>query len=207
MKALIKHYFKNNQKEVLAKSFLNCHIKGLHSIMLSDSPGKMIRLYITDKNHELRENVLSVHSHHCNLTLICMHGLFMNKEYSEVDPDAGSKENSSLLYTFNKFKYVSAIKEGESKFLLLGEQILRYKNIEYVYQGHSLYLEADQLHSVHVNQGEIAAWLVLEGEEDPDYESVCYSTNNLENSIDNTALYVRPTLFEIEMLLQSINVI
>lgn len=53
MNSLIKHLWENNRKEIISKSIKNCHVKGLHSIMLLQSKNKTIRMYISDYNSEL----------------------------------------------------------------------------------------------------------------------------------------------------------
>lgn len=47
MLSIIKHFVQNNYETVINKSFLNCHVHGLHSIMLHDVDGQRIRLFIT----------------------------------------------------------------------------------------------------------------------------------------------------------------
>lgn len=79
MKELIKHLVNNHLDTIVEKSFLNCHVMGLHSIMLLESPEKTIRLFVSDGNSKLRKNTeenilkgkqtLAFHPHHCNITL------------------------------------------------------------------------------------------------------------------------------------------
>ena len=42
MKQYIRHIITSNLDEVVEKSFLNCHLERVHSIMISDAPEKMI---------------------------------------------------------------------------------------------------------------------------------------------------------------------
>lgn len=218
MKSLIKHYFLNNQQEMLDKSYINCHVKGLHSLMLSDCPGKMIRLYITSKGHNMNTKglldkplPLSIHAHHCNLTLTCVYGQFNNLSYYK-------RKIKNLKYIahpetygwIDKYKYQSAVIGGEegSKFEHVGREFLEHESQQGCGEGTSVYLPAKQLHTVSVDGGEIAAWLVLEGQEDSNYESVCYNSEHPSVAMGDPAyMYIRPTLFEVEMLLQSIKVL
>src|ERR1700728_4215738 len=77
IKALIKHLVSQNLPIIAAKSKLHCHTRNVHSILLLDSPGQTIRLFIAVPGHELYLNdhdnthIMSVgfHPHHCNVTL------------------------------------------------------------------------------------------------------------------------------------------
>lgn len=84
MKALIKHLWKTHQEEIVAKSFLHCHVRNVHSIMFMDTPEKTIRLYIADlrnelfynypDNYKMKQMTTAFHPHHCDLTLHCVKG-------------------------------------------------------------------------------------------------------------------------------------
>src|SRR6478752_10393471 len=95
MKHLISHLIKNYLEEIVNKSLLHCHCKGLHSIMLLESPGKTIRLFISTPQSEMYKNLpetfnyekatgeslfhskkmsIAFHPHHCNVTLHVING-------------------------------------------------------------------------------------------------------------------------------------
>lgn len=202
MNNLVKHLFDNNFDEILQRSLLNCHVKGLHSIMLSEHKGATIRLYVADTNHELYVNnefdilthdlSIAFHPHHCNLTLECVKGQFLNWEVKESDK--GIK--------LNKFLYHSAIIEGKTHFELIDENshIETLKN-RFVNKGECVMMKAEELHTVAVEKGKVAAWLVYEGKEDEKYSSYCWSNADLTNQ-DFSGLYGKPTKEDIFSLLK-----
>lgn len=210
MEQLIKHLINNNLDEIVEKSILDCHSKGLHSIMLLDSPGKTIRLYIStpdsDMYRNLPENIgfknisLGFHAHHCNLTLYCVKGSFTNWQVEK-----SSDPNSSLL--LDKYLYSSKITNDELKFTLEAKsQFLNTESIRTVKEGGCISLKASDIHTVGCRGGDYNAWLVFEGKEDPDYKPFLW-TDNDPNRKDHTGLYNKPSRAGILFLLQIINLI
>jgi len=198
MKELVRHLLKNNKDEILNKSLLNCHIKGLHSIMLLDSPGKIIRMYITDVNHELYEkDALAFHPHHCDLTLHCIYNVFANHVVNF--------SNDHLLNPMNRYLYKSAIiVGGKGGFKFDGVDYFTKPKKTYVTQGSSIYLDADTIHNVTVPERNISAWIVFEGKENPLYESKAYSNKRIDKPETMDGLYIRPDYYKIVELLSSI---
>lgn len=202
MKALIKHLVENNMPEILEKSLLNCHVIGVHSIMLLNSPGKTIRLYVADKNHELYKNVpesgmymsVAYHPHHCNITIQVTAGILRNDTVEETE--------SGLR--LNKFLYNSEITNGKIGFTKTGSCLVSVVRTDCVYANDSISLEADEIHTVSVEKNEVSAWLVFEGKEDANYKPYCLSNADLENqSFDQ--LYQKPTQDDIIRLLNLSN--
>jgi len=189
MKTLIKHFIENNSKEVLEKSLFNCHVKGVYSIMLLDSPGKTIRLYITDVDHELNpfmNRVINVgyHPHHCDLTLKIVEGTLTNitvEETDDIDSD----------FEIDKYLYKSKISKGEMRFDHIGRTDMKYIDRKILDKGDELFMKADEIHTVSVEKDKICAWLVFEGKSDPKYIPYCYSTTNL-NYENGEGLYIKP---------------
>jgi hypothetical protein len=216
MKHLITHLIKNNLKEIVKKSFRNCHVQGLHSIMLLESPGKTIRLYYHEEKGALRYNTLSVilgqdeqcsmplafHPHHCNLTLHCVHGTMVNINAITVDGEAGEASDVTL----SKFFYESRI-NGEQKepmFKHGGIGNLRIDEVKTLTPGQAITLNANVIHTVHCI-GE-AAWLVYEGEEDPNYNSVAWSNADL-TVVDHDIYYQPMTENQILQILMHIDLL
>jgi hypothetical protein len=137
---------------------------------------------------------LAIHPHHCNLTLHCVKGSFINSEFKQAG--FGGR------FKLNKWLYRSAINEGEMKFKFIvandGLDLVRHRT---VWEGNSVYMAAKDLHTVIVPKGEVAAWLVYEGEEDPNYKPYCWSNADL-NNLDTTGMYQRPTKEDIFRLLK-----
>lgn len=212
MKALIQHLIKNNMAEILAKSFLNCHSKGIHSIMLLDCPEKLIRIFFTDKDHDLYKNhrsyfgdgtplSIAIHPHNTDITLHCIKGEIYNEIYNECsEPTTGS-------YPFDLFHYQSQISDGQMGFIKCPEKryglikdIDRSKHLKFNDYAH---MDGTSLHTVYVPKGMESAWFVYEGKSNSEYESFAWSNADLEN-IDTTGLYQKPTKEQIISLLNSI---
>lgn len=207
MKKLIQHLWENNKEEILNKSLLDCHCKGLHSIMLLESPGKTIRLYIAEEGHEMYKNypervrmgspmTIGFHPHHCDLTLHCIAGHFLNWRVCE----------SKFGFEIDKYEYHSKIKEGETNFKYLDRCYVYTASETAVHSNNSLFLPANYIHTVACPEGMFCAWLVYEGKEDPNYKSYCYS--NADMSKDNfKGLYNKPIEEQIELLLKRCNLL
>lgn len=206
MKHLVKHLLKNNSEEILSKSLLNCHCIGLHSIMLLDSPEKTIRLYVTDKSHEMWKNLpenfnkeqmtISFHTHHCNLTLHVIKGEIVHWQVSEK---SSSNHQTITLLSWN---YKSKISSGELKF---DKQFTVHAQTDFalaISKDSSIFLEANKFHSVGIKKGCVSAWLVYEGAEDENYKSIVYSQTYTDlNKFNDSNLYKKPTMSDIHMLL------
>lgn len=211
MKQLIKHLWENNREEILSRSLLNCHCKGLHSIMLSEAPGKTIRLYISIPDSDMYKNFpnpgeevidmsIAFHPHHCNLTLHCIKGELLNWELEE---DLGGGDHALLL---NKYRYHSQITEGNGYFEMIGPSVLRSTRYHWLRRGYSTHLKAKDIHTVAVMKGELVAWLVYEGKEDPTYQSFCWSNSDLTKQ-DLSDLYQKPTPDVVEDLLKLVGLL
>lgn len=215
MKELVKHLVKNYLDEIVSKSLLNCHCKGLHSIMLLDSPGKTIRLYIAVKGNEMylnhgeffpdepinkvqptKKQTISFHAHHCALTLQCIKGEFVN--WSVLRSEEG--------FTIDKWIYKSHINTGKMGFERIGSDKIITDSFRVIRPGVSLYLPANEIHTVCCNTSEESAWLVYEGKEDENYLSVSWSNNDL-SKIDDSNLYQKPTEAQVLDLLKSVGLI
>lgn len=205
MKQLVKHLLENNFDEILSKSLLNCHCVGLHSIMLLESPGKTIRLFIAepgnlmytnyaDSNLESREDMsICFHAHHCDVTLHCIKGIFLNWIIEESE--------AKDAFWLRKFVYNSKITKGEIKFGEVGRTKVRTKKVTNVYSGETIYMKANELHTVACSKTLYTAWLVYEGSEDKNYKSLCYSKADL-NSQNFNMLYHKPSKEQIHALIE-----
>ncbi len=81
IRALLNHYYDRARcDELELRGIENCHVRGLHSIMLRDVPGDRLRMYFATPSHELHhapggpKMALAAHTHHCDVTLINVHG-------------------------------------------------------------------------------------------------------------------------------------
>lgn len=204
MKSLIKHLLKENLKEIVNNSLLNCHCIGLHSILFTNK----IRLFIADVNHELWKNdkffndlSVAIHPHHCNITLECVYGMVRNYTFNIGFID------SEIIVLVDKWQYCSKITDGAIGFSNIGRDWIRETPvINNINRGNSLYLSSNDFHTVWVQKGQKCAWFVYEGEENPDYSSICYSNTDL-NKFDSSQLYQKATKSEIIRLLKLVNLI
>jgi len=213
MKALIQHLLANNINEIMAKSLLDCHVKGVHSIMLLESPGKTIRLYIATEEHELWRNTIlnallgyssvGYHAHHCALTLHCIYGDILNSIITEKGVD---KETP---LTLNRWNYKSPVTNAKGYFELPADMPcdhFKVSNQQWINEKGYLYLKASDIHTVYVRKKEKAAWLVYEGREDPLYKPYCWSNSDLSAPISKK-LYRKPSIPEVMKLLRSVSLI
>ena len=206
MNELVKHLVKNNIDSIVECSILNCHAIGVHSVMLLESPGQTIRLYVAVGGHELWKNLpehymdgmsIGFHPHHCNLTLHCIRGAIWNWQ-ATVEPRNGNTSRAKL----RGYIYRSQITEGKQGFeLTIADAMLTYSFPDKI-ENDSIFMSADELHTVGVDRYESAAWLVYEGKEDPNYRPVCYSTSHLESIVSDERMYQKPTKGEVIDLLK-----
>lgn len=195
MKTLIKHLLRNNSEEILAKSFFNCHCIGLHSIMLLESPGKTIRLYIAAEGNHLHLNLeknqpLAFHPHHCDLTFEVIKGTLFNWIIKPEDSELALSDE--LLFGIkSKYYYKSHITTGTTEFMLCkGNDPVVTKSFTKLNVGDTVFMDATDIHTVVTRKDELTAWLVYEGKEDKDYIPYCWSNNPLMNEV-NVELYQR----------------
>lgn len=182
---LVKHFLATRPQDILRKSLKNCHVQGMDSIMFDDTPGARIRMFVANENHLLWENDLStgqslsiaIHPHHCDVRFVCLKGVFCNI-FCEKKPGV----------VFEKYLYQSKILSGKSGFSKMGERCAMRCNFHAMGIGETYDMEADDLHTVLVQKGQTAAWMVYEGAENPNYKPVCYSNRDLSN-FDASKLY------------------
>ena len=185
-----------NRKEVLEMSLINCHAEGLHSIVFDKTSDGLKRVFVTDANHTLWRNdffyvdgfwvpkhlmSVAIHPHHCDVKLSPLRGRFVNHFFRKSRPDGKS------VY-IDEYFYVSPISKNAGKFEKRQLQALTLEESSFVLEGDDFRMQAKDLHTVWVAPGEEAAWLVEESNEDAEYQSVCYSNDDLTN-FDFSPLY------------------
>lgn len=200
MKALVKHLWKTHQEEIVAKSFLHCHVRNVHSIMFMDTPEKTIRLYIADlrnelfynypDNYKLKQMTTAFHPHHCDLTLHCIKGNLTSWRVKESEEGLPA----------TKYLYHSQILEGKTQFEKIGETFLQTLQHHTINEGDIIELKASDIHTVSSAPDKFTAWFVYEGKDDPEYKSFCWSNKELENETLE-GLYQKPSAMDIERLL------
>lgn len=198
IRAFLNHHADRLHRGGKLNALMHCHVRGLASVMLHDEPGNRVRLFYATTEHEMwrnehpltREMNLAVHPHHCDLTLALVFGRVCNTRFVALPSEAGD---------FHECRYDSAINGGAGGLARTGKTFVLQK----VQQGW-LYpsgdrMRADELHSIYVPKGEQAAWLVLEGNENPSYQPVCYTRNPV---FDPAGMYQPMELVDVERLLR-----
>lgn len=164
IKRLIKSLYLRNKELALEKSLKHCHVRGVHSIVLDENKdGKMIRLFYATPSHKL-DTPVAFHCHKTDLTLFKIFG-----------------EIHHLLFTqnqrqeFKRYIFESAI-TGKGEFKSSGKQ---YKDVSLTALSPYQFLKGETYHSITVPAKEQAAWLVLEGEDNANYDHVVFSQQDL----------------------------
>lgn len=208
MKGLIAHLLRENREQVLERSLLNCHVKGVHSIMLMEAPEKTIRLYYAEKDCDLWLNArfyldsrqpLAFHPHHCNLTIECIKGTVFNWR---VKTEKGLYSGDPIVV--DKYKYNSEITHGKIGFSFIEETAIYGVDVDMLEVGDFVCMDANEIHTVYTLKNSVAAWLVYEGKEDKQYESVCYSKNMELEKNDFSGLYQKMDSDSLEIIINNL---
>ena len=157
----------------LMMSYKNCHVAGLHSIVLNNNMGKLTRFFCADKTHNMHKNLsnlmfsLGVHDHKYDLTLTNLFGRAINVNFSVEQVEFPNKGNVSF-HTFSDGKAT----RGDT---YIPRALLKQTTLECL-SDKPMFIDKDSLHTVYVPKGEPAAWLVEEGEEVKDFTRLYTNT-------------------------------
>jgi hypothetical protein len=181
---------------MIMKHFLNCHVKGVHSLSVGTTEeGKLIRMFVAETHHTLWQNSmtnfrkgvqsLAFHNHKSDITIIPLTGIVSNISFQP-------KNNHEDSFVFSEFIYHSAIVDSDAGYFsktgsafVIGVQ--RQRLVQ------PLFLKANILHTVHVPKNTTASWLVIESDDaESDANHLSYSVSDLSRwSLDG--LYQLPT--------------
>lgn len=158
----------------------DCHVKGLHSIVLNQ--GQFLdRVYITTEEHALHHNftlnadmTLGVHAHNTGIVINQLYGRMTNMEY--LDSPLGMTYGA-MLHEVGHYWFESKIRGGEGKLHFLGMAHLWEHTQTELHPAQVLRLDADQLHTVAVAEGQRAAWLIREFLPNRINPQYCYTRN------------------------------
>ncbi|WP_041258199.1 hypothetical protein [Fibrella aestuarina] len=195
MRYLVHQLLNDNTEAIARRTLLNCHLPGLHSIVLVDQPGQRIRLFYKTAACRMEVDLhkglldLAIHPHHCNLSIEMVAGEMKHYVFERTD-------GFGVGIRLGEFAYQSAITQGVGKFTATGEAYLRLVEKRHITLGYEpcrngVQLAADQLHTLSVGGFDRAMWLVIEGAEDPNYQPYSYAFDDL-SQYDFSDLYVRP---------------
>lgn len=198
IKDLLLHHAERAHRGHAYNALQNCHARGVWSVVLHDEPENRIRMFFASAEHDLDQRrrgrfTLGIHPHHCDVCLVPIFGPVENWRYivtSEAD-------HTALCLT--RCRYQSAITGGGGRLIPDGHAWLQrqYGRRDALADG-AISMRARELHTIHVPAGQRSAWLVIEGAEDPFYQSVCYTDTP---DFDAAGLYVPAQPSEVFYLL------
>jgi len=207
--AYVVHQLRHNLPEILEKSKKNCHTPCLHSIVLSATPGRMVRMFVAVPGNRLwgnhpdvirEEQSLAFHPHHCDLTFVPLKGTLGNwivrgpHQYGQHPP----------MFYGRSYRYVSPITHhGLGSFRFEDEISIQTVEVKEYEPGESFTMHAQAYHTVFTAEHTWTAWMVLEGSEDQDYIPLCWSLRKL-HSRDLKGLYQPMCEGELIYLLQQV---
>lgn len=206
-------YLRRDNPVLLEKSLLNCHALGVHSLVLSEENGFLTRMFITDKDHTLWHNgcgqtykgwmplSIAIHSHHTDIEIISEFGYLWNVKFSRKKFKTYKQGQVKL----DRYKWKSHISGDGGKFRKSGPpEFIVLDSFSALHCGFSYKMKSNDLHTVYVTKGQVAAWVVKESEPSDDYDPLVYSNVNLTNWKPD-GLYQRPTVSDIEEVLKLIH--
>lgn len=161
---------------LLSRSLINCHAVGLDSIVLKGAPN-MVRIFLARPEHTLGQNdpwatsdmtpfSLGMRAHHCDVTLVPLFG-----EVNNVVECRGPADCFPHVW-MDAYEYQSQIEETGAFRPRFGRSEFELGFIELREPTH---MKARTRHSICVKAGESAAWMVVEGAEDPNYAPITWS--------------------------------
>ncbi len=168
----------------------NCHVKGIHSVVMSEYKGRLTRMFIADQDHEMYDTgdlaapALAYHPHKRDITILCLYGYITNTIIEFKDEGRLRLEqfvfDSAIMGTGGR-------RDGSFQRTrkVFGFEVVRSTSM--VSDG-QVHMKASEIHSVSVRQGCPAAWIVIEGDEDPLYHPFAYSARDLHEA-DISDLY------------------
>ena len=176
-------------------SLHNAHHPGLNSLVLDDQGGRLLRLFHKPAGVVIREGDITIHAHHCDITLVCVLGTVINKSARPAP--------SGILYS--AWRYKSKINCGVGCFKQLrGMAYLSITEMT-IHADQSLAMSAKDLHTIECG-ADASAWIVKEGQEDAGYDAVCYSKNSL-SLWSSDGLYQSMTVQTYRRIIESLLVV
>lgn len=185
--ALLEHHADRADQGVKFNAIGNCHAKNLDSIVLHDEPGNRVRMFVAKSGHTLGRNTpgdsfsIGIHPHHCDLRLVGLFGPAENHEYALTPHPTGD---------FMEFAYTSGVNA------IAAMDATGKRAFVHPIAGQALeaapFLPAHRLHTVFLPAHAEAAWLVIEGREDPHFKPRLWS-NVHEHSFEGLYRPIEPT--------------
>ena len=148
---------------IFSKSLINCHKKGVHSVILQENP--IHRIFFTTPDHELRDvNSVAAHPNHCDLTIVPLWGNIVNVIWAVV--------GFSGIGLLREYEFDSKIKGGSGEFRETGWQV-NFSTYSSRVEA-PIKLGANDIHTIY-SPDDYAAWLIIEGKEYEKYRPLSYA--------------------------------
>lgn len=178
-------------------ALLNCHVRGLSSIVLVDRPTHRIRMFFAEKDHQLWRNLPVAGKHNEAMSL----GFHRHRQSIELHRVFGHVRNLTarpMHYVLRDGDYVvdgllpcridSKILGGRGEIEVIRQTPISLQvHVEELLPGRPIMLAGERLHTVHVKQHSNAAWIIVEGALCPDYDDTFYTNNP---SFDASSMYM-----------------
>lgn len=198
---LLRFWWKHNYRQITEQSISDCHAKGLHSIMFVNQPGCRLRMFVTDKQHELdRLSSVAFHSHRFDIKLNVVYGSVINILPHIVQKPGG----------YAKYEYRSCILDGSNggfeRISAKNSYSLEHTSMHNMKPGDAIEMPWDQYHTVMCPPKKINAWIVQEAIEQSNYVPHVFSDENIER-LDLSNLYNPISASKIEHLLTTVNIL
>jgi hypothetical protein len=157
MNLILEMLSEAKDKDLMMTRF-DCHVKGLHSVVLKNESGKLTRCFLVENNHEMHLNInqrlvlpLGIHSHMYDIRLTQVSGEALNVIY---------RENKSLC-NVSKYSYESEISGGRGSIYtgISGVEVCDVSRLNGCFMSHN------ELHTVYVPKGSKSSWVVQEGQQ------------------------------------------
>lgn len=201
----IKNIITQDYDKIRNNTLLNCHTIWLHSIVLSNKNWLLTRVFLTDKNHDMRKNnyenwlkeklSIAIHPHHVSLNIYPIKWIIYNILFST------NIVNSNIV-DINKYKWVSKILNWKWWFEFLWKDEIYFIKKELITENNcqTCTMEWQELHTIYVPKWQESAWIITELSENKNYNWYNYSNYNLSQRNDD-GLYKKANDVEFKKLL------
>lgn len=162
----------------LQKSFLNCHVRGLHSIVFDEEKdGRLTRMFIHEPGGDLSigMNSIAAHCHRRDLKFTMLAGFLRNIiviNSDHVGPYAKIYDWHTPIGNPRGGNF-TRVPGAVSPWI--GENSYTY------IKGQTFSLRGHERHTVSCTTDSYTAWLIEEGDLNPNYDSTVWSFEDLEN--------------------------
>lgn len=160
------------------------------------------RVFVAHENHEAYRNdprmagnpgpmTVAIHGHQARITLTRLYGRPMQVDATLMR----CKDGDSGPYRLAAWKYQSQILTGKAGFVQVAPAV--YLDIFSPREFDRIEMQPWDLHTVFIEQGETAAWLVEEHELSDSYDPTCFSNADL-SQFDGAGMYQPMSSEELE---------